>query len=290
MLRRDLHGRLSRNGFLLGRRDVLDDLSRIDFVHDRRDLLDGGGRSLGMTSSARPARPTQTASVWNDLVGDRQRPAPMASSRNDFGLRPACLLDGLGRNEPRRFDRYDVCSIASAGTTSSWIVRDLLYVLGRTDLVLDLLHELGYLRSIDRLDVFGESLTSSVACAIGSADTSFMAIYSGLRIEVGGEEEPPLILSVELVFVSAFLNFPRISMQAMPSDAGPARLSGRAQEAGRARSVARPGGVAFLSSCRTACRPTPTKHPEHAIGRFGRCDRRVQIRGRFYGYLRSGTR
>src|SRR5262249_35842168 len=54
------------------------------------------------------------------------------------------------------------------------------------------------------------SVASSEACAIASADTSFMAIYSGLRIEVGGEGGTTFrVLPVELVFASACFKFSR---------------------------------------------------------------------------------
>src|SRR5262249_59905253 len=95
------------------------------------------------------------------------------------------------------------CSTAAAGTTSSWI--GATCSTAAANMTSSWIGATGSMGSVgvtwswtgSTSSVTGgasidstfsvTSVTSSVACAIGSAGTSFMAYYSGLRIEVGGE-------------------------------------------------------------------------------------------------------
>ena len=105
--------------------------------------------------------------------------------RNDFILDQRDHLVTLGRNDLFRFQPgvFD-----GVGRNDFILGRcDLLDALGRNDFVLYLLQEPYYWRSIDRLNVFANLRNLFARLRISSADTSFMAFFSELRIEGGRE-------------------------------------------------------------------------------------------------------
>src|SRR5262249_32159669 len=104
-----------------------------------------------------------TTSSWIDVTC-----STASAGMNSSWVSATCSMGPVGMTSSRI---GATCSTLSVGVTWSWTGSPSSVTGGA---------------SIDST-FSAMSVTSSVACAVDSADTSFMAIYSGLRVEVGGE-------------------------------------------------------------------------------------------------------